>query len=111
MTFGFGDIVLLTFPFSDQQNAKRRPGLVLAYDAYGDLLVARITSKVAEFPTDVLLKDWAGSGLNIASTVRLLKLATAHESFTMHKIGALSSADRAMVVIALKNFVHSLEAG
>jgi len=78
-TFRFGDIVLVDFPFSDRPAEKRRPGLVIAHDPHGDLLLARISSKVAQLPTDVPLRQWREAGLNIPSTVRLLKLATTHE--------------------------------
>lgn len=40
-----GDIVLVSFPFSDASAAKSRPALVMSEcDAYGDALMAAITS-------------------------------------------------------------------
>jgi hypothetical protein len=41
--FKVGDIVSVEFPFSDLQNRKRRPGLVLVSGDV-DLLVARLTT-------------------------------------------------------------------
>lgn len=45
---GVGDLVLVNVPFSNGQQHKKRPALVLApRDAYGDLLLASITSNPA----------------------------------------------------------------
>ncbi len=42
----FGDIVLLEFPFTDGQQSKKRPALVLLDTQDGDMIVCRITSKL-----------------------------------------------------------------
>lgn len=43
-----GDIVLVAFPFSDGQAAKKRPALVMSRrDVYGDVLLLAITSNPA----------------------------------------------------------------
>ena len=67
---------------------------MLAQDPHGDLLVARITSKDVELPTDAPILDWREAGLNIPSNVRLLKLATTHESFVLRRLGKISPRDR-----------------
>ena len=71
-TFRAGDVVSVEFPFSDFQNLKRRPGLVLIGGEV-DLLVARITTHPPRDPSDVPLKHWTEIGLPRASTVRLTK--------------------------------------
>ena len=45
MTYRFGDVVLLDYPFTDGVGSKRRPGLVLIPENDGDILFARITSQ------------------------------------------------------------------
>jgi mRNA interferase MazF len=107
-SYRFGDVVLVDFPFSDRNSEKRRPGLVLAQDPHGDLLVARITSKNPEIPTDITLRDWEAAGLNIPSNVRLLKLATIHQSHVLRRVGSVSSSDRSMAVTALQKFFNQL---
>jgi mRNA interferase MazF len=109
MRYQFGDVILVDFPFSDSRAEKRRPGLVLDYDSHGDLLVARITSNPPERATDVWLDDWNIEGLNIPSTVRLLKLAMTNESYVLRYLGRLSVNDISSVVEALRSFVLTLE--
>jgi mRNA interferase MazF len=108
--YRFGEIVLLDFPFSDRAaEKKRRPGLVLAQDPHGDLLIARISSKPEELPTDVQLADWKTSSLNIPSTVRLLKLASIHRSHILRAIGKVTPIDSASIITAFRAFVSRLE--
>ena len=108
-SYRFGDVVLVDFPFSDRNAEKRRPGLVLAQDSHGDLLVARITSKSAELPTDIILINWKEAGLNIPSNVRLLKLATTHESYVLRRLGKVSMRDRQTAINALRKFIDALQ--
>ena len=108
-SYKFGEVVLVDFPFSDRNAEKRRPGLVFSQDPHGDLLVARISSKSAELPTDVVLADWKDAGLNIPSTVRLLKLTTMHESQVLRRLGKVSGIDRRSVIDALRKFITRIE--
>ncbi len=47
-----GDIVLVSFPFTDLSSSKRRPALVVSPDSFNDagadLVLAAITSQVTE---------------------------------------------------------------
>ncbi len=106
--YQFGDVVLVDFPFSDRNAEKRRPGLVLTQDLHGDLLIARITSKNLELPTDITLADWKLAGLNIPSNVRLLKLATTHTAYVLRRLGKASENDRQTAINALRKFLDSL---
>ncbi len=96
--YNTGDIVSVEFPFSDLQNRKRRPGLVLFGD--DDLVLARVTTHPARNPSDVTLARWAQTGLPRASTVRLAKLATVDRRLVHHKIGRLHPEDARLVMAA-----------
>lgn len=73
-----GDILLITFPFSDLSSTKVRPVLVLSPEEPGeqDFVVALITSNIIRslLNTDYLLltsdPDFAGTGLKIDSVFR-----------------------------------------
>jgi mRNA interferase MazF len=50
-----GDVVVVPFPFTDLQSSKRRPAVVLATFARGDLLICQITSRSESHPTAVTI--------------------------------------------------------
>lgn len=88
-----GDIVLIVFPFTDGVNAKKRPALVVLDTNDGDVLVARVTSKLAYSAFDVIIKDWKNAGLLLPSCIRLHKIASLEAKLIEKKIGALSITD------------------
>lgn len=95
--YKFGDILLLNFPFSGLSGVKKRPALFLLDAHDGDILVARITSKIWFRPTDVSLKDWSLAGLLSNSCIRLTKLATLEKVLVERKLGTLSPQDLAAI--------------
>ncbi len=103
-THNAGDIVSVEFPFSDLQNRKRRPGLVLFGDD-DDLVLARVTTHPARNQTDVVLAQWAQAGLPRTSTVRLVKLATVDRRLVHRKIGRLHPEDAQRVMKAWQELV------
>ena len=95
-----GSIVLVPFPFDDLTTTKVRPALCLT-DPVGPhrhVVLAFITSRVAaELPdSDLLLDtghpDFAGTGLRVASTVRLHRLTTLSASLIRRRLGRLPQA-------------------
>ena len=48
-------MVVVPFPFTDRQSSKRRPAVVLATFARGDLLICQITSRSEPHPTAVAI--------------------------------------------------------
>ena len=48
--FGFGDVVLVPFPFTDQSGTKKRPAVVVSIDGYNtsrrDIVIMAITSQL-----------------------------------------------------------------
>ena len=66
MAYRQGDIVLVSFPFTDLTSSKRRPTLVLSPDPFNaageDLVLAAVTSHITDEPNAVHLwrRDFAG---------------------------------------------------
>ncbi len=62
MAYRQGDIVLVSFPFTDLTSSKRRPALVLSPDSFNaageHLVLAAVTSHITDDPNAVHL--WRG---------------------------------------------------
>ena len=63
----FGEVVIAAFPFTDGEQTKPRPALVLTFDADHDVLLARITSKSYSESGDISLINWQKLGLMFSS--------------------------------------------
>lgn len=88
-----GEIVLLSFPFADATEVKRRPALVLLDTGDEDIVVGRVTSQVAQGPFDVELAEWREAGLLLPSVVRVHKVATLEKRLVERRLGALTASD------------------
>ena len=94
-----GEVVLVRFPFADQEAAKKRPALVLAETTRSGrnrlITVAMITSQVEalQIEGDVLLGDWDKAGLLHPSLLRMAKVATVDRELVDKSIGRLSRPD------------------
>ena len=77
-----GDIVLITFPFTDLSGSKLRPAVVLT-DTSLDLTVCFITTQIGwKEPTDVLVTPSLTNGLRKQSLIRTRKMATLDRDLT-----------------------------
>ena len=71
-----GDIVLITFPFTDLSGSKLRPAVILSDNSL-DLTVCFITTQIQwQEPTDVLLLPNLVNGLKKQSLIRTSKVST-----------------------------------
>jgi mRNA interferase MazF len=87
---GKGDILLITFPFTDLSGAKLRPALVLANTEI-DLTVCFITTQLQwKEQTDFSLSPSQINGLKVASLVRTSKIATLDRSLAKGLLGKLT---------------------
>src|SRR5262249_31973943 len=87
-----GEFWVADIPFTHGTASKRRPIPVLWLDGT-DLVAAAVTSAAPRSVTDVALADWKGSGLRVASTVRLSRLDCLEQSLLIARIGTISSRD------------------
>jgi mRNA interferase MazF len=101
------DVVVVPFPFTDRQSAKRRPALVLSssdelQSRIGHSVLAMITSiETPPWPHDIPVADHASAGLPNPSKIRM-KLFTLDNRLILRRLGALSESDRRAVDRVLK---------
>ncbi len=74
--FEFGDIVLISFPFTNQAGRKRRPAVVVSARTYNqtrpDVILMAVTSQVRQ-PLgfgEVAIEQWQTAGLIKPSVVK-----------------------------------------
>lgn len=97
--YNSGEIVLVKFPFTNLEEDKKRPALVMHQILLSEreylITVAMITSRVEglEIDGDCSIADWEKSGLLHPSLVRLSKLATVDGALIQKKLGILSKND------------------
>ena len=98
-SFEFGDVLLVTFPFSNQTAGKQRPAVVVSSAAYNgerpDLILLAITSQIR--PTlglgEALVAQWNQAGLIKPSVLKPV-LTTIENGLIIKKLGRLATADR-----------------
>ncbi|MDJ0718560.1 MAG: type II toxin-antitoxin system PemK/MazF family toxin [Prochloraceae cyanobacterium] len=96
MSLAKGDVVLVPFPFTDLTQTKLRPAVVLWVDSAGnDVTVCFISSqnltniRPDEFYLDSKDPEFSGTGLKLASKVRVSRIVTIERSFITRRIGKL----------------------
>ena len=92
-----GDVVLVSFPFTDLSGRKVRPALIVGRPSGSDLIVAFITSQFpsgttapvsqAEYLLDLTDPEFPITGLKSSSVVRLDKLATLDRRIVHRRLG------------------------
>ena len=97
------DVVLVPFPFSNLEEIKRRPCLVLANvkpSRYSEhLIVAMMTSHLERhFPHDVVVQNYEEAGLPKPTLIRLAKVVTLELGSVRRKLGTLTPSDRKSVI-------------
>jgi len=88
-----GDIVLITFPFTDLTGSKLRPAVILV-DTAIDLTVCFITTQLQwQETTDVQLMPTDSNGLKKQSLIRTSKIATLDKTLAKGLLGRLNSQE------------------
>ena len=86
-----GDIVLITFPFTDLSGSKLRPAVIIANTSL-DLTVCFITTQLQwQEITDVQLLPTSFNGLRKQSLIRTSKIATLDKTLAKGLLGKLTT--------------------
>jgi len=92
-----GDVVLVSFRFSDETGEKRRPAIIVSSDAYHqgrqEAIFAAITSSTDRILVgDHLISDWQDAGL-FSPSVATGIIRTIKQSMIAKKIGTMPRPD------------------
>lgn len=91
-----GDVILVPFPFSELQNYKVRPAVVICEtkDKFKDLVVSAISSSVPAKLTEneIIVKPDELNNLRAVSVVKVDRIFTASSARIITKLGKLDVA-------------------
>jgi mRNA interferase MazF len=110
-TIGYrrGDIVLVSFPFTDLTFAKRRPALVVSPDIFNelneDLILLAVTSHLSPLPysISVLPGDCEEGVVPKESMVKLTKVFTMTSALVLKKLCRLGDRQLNVVLAGLRS--------
>jgi mRNA interferase MazF len=91
------DIVLVHFPFSDRNEQKVRPALIVSNDAFNkqstEYIMIPITSVIKSMPYSVIIKqeNLSSGKLIVESRIRFDKFFTLDKRIIRFKIGTLNN--------------------
>ena len=98
MSFEFGDVVLVPFPFTDQTTSKKRPAVVVSSNDYQlhrpDLILIAVTSqsKSSTLYGELVIREWKNAGLVKPSVIKPV-VATIQNNLVLSKRGKLHPVD------------------
>jgi mRNA interferase MazF len=88
-----GDVILVSFPFTNLIGEKLRPAIVLV-ESRINITVCFVTSRMHwQEPTDVLISPSNQNGIQKESLIRTSKIATLDKSLAMGLLGKLSQKE------------------
>lgn len=99
MSYQFGDVLLVPFPFTDQSTTKQRPGVVVSSAAYNrvrrDVILMAITSQLRGSGAfgEIIVQDWQAAKLLKPSAIKPV-LATLEQALVIKILGKLSQRDQ-----------------
>jgi mRNA interferase MazF len=97
-----GDIVLVTFPFTDLSGSKLRPAVIIA-ETIQDLTLCFITTQIQwQEPTDLQILPTQLNGLKKLSLLRTSKIATLDKTMAKGLLGQLTTLEIDSLNIQLK---------
>jgi len=102
-----GDIVVLSYPFTDFSGAKRRPALVIADLDGDDIILCQITSqaKVDRYAINLQDEDFITGSLNIKSVIRPNKIFTADSNVIIYTACKINNHKTDIIINAIINIM------
>jgi mRNA interferase MazF len=105
--YNFGDVVLVSFPFTNLQTRKQRPAVVISNTDYqnsrSDIILMAITSQIRSPLNfgEAMIEHWAEAGLLKPSVIKPL-IATIEQVQVIKIMGKLNQKDLVIVHNVIK---------
>jgi len=104
--FNRGDVILVSFVFSDETGERRRPAVIVSSEAYHqsrqEAIIAAITSRTDRILAgDYLISDWQGAGLLFPSVATGI-IRTIKQGMIARKLGSMPQPDMEAVEDSLR---------
>jgi mRNA interferase MazF len=115
MSYAFGDVILVPFPFTDRSTTKQRPAVVISSTSYNnqrpDPILLAVTSQVRTPLSfgEALVADWQAAGLIKPSVFKPL-VATIEQALVIRPLGLGPLAERERGEAFRENFLHACAA-
>src|SRR3989338_10236073 len=86
-----GDIVVVTFTFSNLSDIKKRPAFVVSQLSGDDIILCQITSQSIKDKYSISIKktDFAVGNLSVSSNIRPNRIFTADKNIVLYKVGSI----------------------
>jgi len=96
-----GDVVLISFIFSDETGVKRRPAMIISSNVFhsgrDEAIIAAITSRTDRaLVGDHRINDWRGAGLLFPSVATSV-IRTVKQSMIARRLGSMPSPDMEII--------------
>ena len=101
MMYSKGDIIIISFPFSDLINAKKRPMLVLAGKGE-DIIGCAITSNPKS--EGILIEDFEEGSLPLKSKIKYWQIHTFLKDLAVKKVGKVSKSTHKELLKKINEF-------
>lgn len=107
ISYDFGDVVLLPFPFTDQTTAKKRPAVVISSTDYQrnhpNIILMAITSQIKScaYFGEANIVQWKAAGLLKPSVTKPV-LATVEKNLIIKKLGQMHEEDQQAIKKSLQ---------
>ena len=105
-----GDVVLVSFTFSDESGERRRPAVIVSSDAYQqsrqEAIIAAVTSRTDRMLAgDHLVGDWQSAGLLFPSVATGI-IRTIKQGMIAKKLGAMPRHDMQAIENNLRDILE-----
>ena len=105
--YNIGEVWWVQFPYSDKNEVKRRPAIVIDEYTMAILAMYVTTKNKPDNPYSIPIEDWKSAGLNRESWTRIDKIVNIEECNIDLQIGLLSQRDLVKIMQLVREILSN----